>query len=278
MVHLRADVKLAGAAIAAECPGLPRARASRHRYVVHQTDGRVRRARSGRCGGVQVSADWNHWQIGDWPAKLREIQGVTDLPGGSRKWACRRVGAEEVQDWGLRRTAELLSGRADRIHCTASLTCRGPAATAGTVRRRVGLLSALLSGAAREEAPQAAYKTFADARRLGSASGSTPTTTPRAAVEHMQSSRTIFGRLSWADSFRPNALEWFDRRCRRWKLHRDVTFASRLSTAGSPDHTSRPQCPDEYADFCAAMVRRYARTCPKPRRSRAHPPGLMQEG
>src|SRR3954466_3872411 len=24
--------------------------------------------------------DWNHWQINEWPAKLDEIRGVTDLP------------------------------------------------------------------------------------------------------------------------------------------------------------------------------------------------------
>jgi hypothetical protein len=25
--------------------------------------------------------DWNHWQIGEWPARLAEIQALTDLPG-----------------------------------------------------------------------------------------------------------------------------------------------------------------------------------------------------
>jgi beta-xylosidase len=60
--------------------------------------------------------DWNHWSINEWPAKLDEIRAVTDLPVWISEVGVSTFGAEEVQQFGLRRTAELLAGRAERIH------------------------------------------------------------------------------------------------------------------------------------------------------------------
>src|SRR5207253_9027062 len=60
--------------------------------------------------------DWNHWQIHDWPHKIEEIAAVTDLPIWVSEVGVSSFGAEEVQDWGLRRTAQLLVGRCPRIH------------------------------------------------------------------------------------------------------------------------------------------------------------------
>src|SRR3954447_8179663 len=60
--------------------------------------------------------DWNHWQINDWPAKLEEIRAVTALPLWVSEVGVSSFGAEEVQEFGLQRTAELLRGRAERIH------------------------------------------------------------------------------------------------------------------------------------------------------------------
>jgi beta-xylosidase len=43
-----------------------------------------------------------------------------------------------------------------------------------------------------------------------------------------------------------------------------VTFCFTPEHRGiAPHHTSAPQVIDEYADFCAAMVRRYAKTVPQ---------------
>ena len=54
--------------------------------------------------------DWNLWQIDQWPAKLDEIRAVTDLPLWVTEVGVSSFGAEEVQAWGLKRTAELLQG------------------------------------------------------------------------------------------------------------------------------------------------------------------------
>ena len=60
--------------------------------------------------------DWNLWQIHEWPAKIDEIRAVTDLPIWVTEVGISTFGAEEVQVWGLQRTAELLIGKAPRIH------------------------------------------------------------------------------------------------------------------------------------------------------------------
>ncbi|MFC7543489.1 hypothetical protein ACFQU2_34150 [Siccirubricoccus deserti] len=59
--------------------------------------------------------DWNLWQIHEWPAKIAEIRAVTGLPVWVSEVGVSSFGAEEVQHWGLQRTAELLVGQVPRI-------------------------------------------------------------------------------------------------------------------------------------------------------------------
>src|SRR5207248_8426975 len=61
--------------------------------------------------------DWNHWNINEWPCKLRDVrQVVSDLPIWISEIGASSFGAEEVQHFGLKRSAELLIGAVDRIH------------------------------------------------------------------------------------------------------------------------------------------------------------------
>jgi len=66
--------------------------------------------------------------------------------------------------------------------------------------------------------------------------------------------------ISWADSFRPGAEAWFDRQMRSIEpFETTLTFCFTPEERGlTPHHTSPPRHPEEYADFCARMVRRYA--------------------
>jgi beta-xylosidase len=59
--------------------------------------------------------DWNHWALNDWPTRLQEIKAVTALPVWVSEVGVSTFGADEVQVFGLNRTAELLIGRAPRI-------------------------------------------------------------------------------------------------------------------------------------------------------------------
>ena len=70
--------------------------------------------------------------------------------------------------------------------------------------------------------------------------------------------------LSWADSFRPNALDWFDRQMEALAdFDVTVTFCFTPEHRGiAPHHTSAPQVKEEFAEFCASMIRRYAPSTP----------------
>jgi beta-xylosidase len=60
--------------------------------------------------------DWNHWMLDDWPAKIAEIRAATSLPIWISEVGVSTFGAEEVQEFGLRRTHELLRGLVPRVH------------------------------------------------------------------------------------------------------------------------------------------------------------------
>jgi beta-xylosidase len=76
----------------------------------------------------------------------------------------------------------------------------------------------------------------------------------RLGVQHVRTG------LSWADSLRPNADVWFDRQMRAledFKVTATCCFTPEAHGL-KPHHTSPPQRPEEFAEFCARMARRYA--------------------
>jgi beta-xylosidase len=222
--------------------------------------------------------DWNLWMIDEWPAKLVEIATVTDLPVWVTEVGVSSFGAEEVQAWGLDRTAELLIGRAPRIHWYSLYDL--PKTWEATTRHREAEGSSYYRhfhmGLLREDGtPKRALDHFArhtpalglcqwfhfEDHRLGDA----VRWMKQIGVRHLRTG------LSWADSFRPNALAWFDR-----QMEALADFEVTLTVCFTPEHrgiaphhTSAPQIPQEFADFCAEMVARYA---PGPSASRT--PGL----
>jgi beta-xylosidase len=211
--------------------------------------------------------DWNHWQIGEWPDRLAEIRGVTDLPIWITEVGVSSFGAEEVQEFGLRRTADLLAGRAPRIHWYSLYDL--PRAWPATTRHREAEGSSyyrhFYMGLVREDGtPKLALRHFADYtpemgicqwfhfedHRLADA------------VRHLRELgvRHLRTGLSWADSLRPGADAWFDRQMRALEeFDVTITYCFTPESAGvQPHHTSPPQRVEEFADFCARMTRRYA--------------------
>jgi beta-xylosidase len=211
--------------------------------------------------------DWNHWQIHEWPDRLDEIRAVTNLPLWVTEVGVSSFGAEEVQEFGLRRTAELLIGRAERIHWYSLYDL--PRAWPATTRHREAEGSSyyrhFYMGLLREDGtPKRALGQFRDYTpalgicqwfhfedyRLEDAVG----WLRRLGVTHLRTG------LSWADSHRPYAEKWFDRMMRALdEFTVTVTFCFTPGSCGvRPDHTSPPLHPEEFAEFCAAMTRRYA--------------------
>jgi beta-xylosidase len=211
--------------------------------------------------------DWNHWQINEWPAKLKEIQAVTVLPIWITEVGASSFGAEEVQDFGLRRSAELLIGRSKRIHWYSLYDL--PKAWPATTRHREAEGSSyyrhFYMGLYREDgSPKAAAKQFHQyAPELGICQWfHFRDHRLHEAVRRLHELGVTYLRtgLSWADSFRPDAVDWFDDQMRALERFRlTITFCFTPDSLGvEPHHTSPPKAPEAFADFCASMIRRYA--------------------
>lgn len=211
--------------------------------------------------------DWNHWTIHEWPDKLSEIRAVTDLPVWISETGVSTFGAEEVQQFGLKRAAELLIGKAERIHWYSLYDL--PRAWPATTRHREAEGSSyyrhFYMGLLREDgAPKLALRDFSkytphlgicqwfhfedhrldDAVRWFRDLG----------VRHVRTG------LSWADSFRPNARQWFDRQMKALEpFEVTLTYCFTPEHCGVlPNHTSPPRQVREFAEFCAEMTRIYA--------------------
>jgi beta-xylosidase len=265
--------KLAGQAMAAECPSLPRVLGGISPIDPHF----IRNLESlGVLENVDVVAvhgfplDWNLWKIDEWPAKVDEIRAVTDLPVWVAEVGVSSFGAEEVQDWGLKRTAELLRRRAPRIHWYSLFDL--PMAWGATTRHKEAEGSSyyrhFYMGLVREDGTaKPALDTFASLTPDIGLCQWFHFEDPRLdeAVKLMRRLGVRYLRtgISWADSYRPDALKWFDRQMAALReFDVTLTFCFTPEHRGiAPHHTSAPKEPQEYADFCASILRRYADQC-----------------
>jgi beta-xylosidase len=208
--------------------------------------------------------DWNHWSISDWPLKVDEIRQVTDKPVWVSEAGASSFGAEEVQVFGLQRTAELLLPVVERVHWYSLFDL--PSTWTATTRHKEAEGSAYYRhyymGLLREDGtPKLASSCFPEGlgicqwfhfedHRLESG------------VEWLRKLGVRYLRtgLSWADSFRPNAEFWFDR-----QMEAIDEFVSTITLCFTPEHlglaphhTSPPRQPQDFAEFAAWVVNRYA--------------------
>ena len=261
---------LAGQAIAAEAPGLPRVLGG-----ISPIDPDFIRAldQQGGLDALDVVAvhgfplDWNHWSIHDWPEKLDSIRAVTPKPVWVSEVGVSTFGAEEVQAWGLKRTAELLIGQVPRIHWYSLFDL--PAAWPATTRHREAEGSSYFRhfhmGLVDEHnRPKLAARHFADyAPAMGLCQWVHFDDHRLDSMVHWLREwgvRYIRTGLSWADWYRPDAEAWFDRQMRALEpFDVTVTFCFTPEHKGHwPHYTAVPKQPEEFAEFCGAMIRRYA--------------------
>jgi beta-xylosidase len=208
--------------------------------------------------------DWNHWSIHDWPKKIAEIRGVTRKPVWVSEAGASSFGAEEVQLFGLERTAELLLPIVDRVHWYSLFDL--PATWTATTRHKESEGSAYYRhyymGLLREDGtPKLAARAFPESmgicqwfhfedHRLD------------AAVEWLRRLKVRYLRtgVSWADWYRPNAERWFDQ-----QMAALDEFETTLTLCFTPEHlgvvphyTSPPRNARDFADFATWAVQRYA--------------------
>jgi beta-xylosidase len=212
--------------------------------------------------------DWNHWQIDEWPAKLAEIRRVTSLPVWVTEVGVSTFGAEEVQEFGLRRSAELLLGQAPRVHWYSLYDL--PRAWPATTRHREAEGSSyyrhFYMGLLREDGtPKRAlqqFRTFTP--DLGICQWfhfDDPRLQDAVAWLTRLGVKSVRTGLSWADSERPGADAWLDRlvgALEPFEVTATLCFTPQARGLRA-DHTSPPKRVEEFADFCARMARRYAR-------------------
>ncbi len=208
--------------------------------------------------------DWNHWQIHEWPEKIGEIRAVTGKPIWVSEAGASSFGAEEVQLFGMRRTAELLLPMVERVHWYSLFDL--PATWTATTRHKESEGSAYYRhyymGLLREDgAPKLAASYFPEGlgicqwfhfedHRLD------------ASVDWLRNLGVKYLRtgISWADWFRPNAEAWFDR-----QMGAIAEFDTTLTLCFTPEHmglaphyTSPPKDMNDFAEFTRWAVKRYA--------------------
>lgn len=211
--------------------------------------------------------DWNLWPLDAWPAKIAEIAAVTDKPIWVTEVGVSSFGAEEVQRFGLQRTAQLLRGRAERIFWYSLFDL--PESWGAETRHReaegssyyrhfhLGLIRA-------DGTPKPALDVYAQhAAEIGLMQWfhfHDPRLDEAVAWMRRLGTRHVRTGLSWADSFRPNAIDWFDRQMDALAdFDVTVTFCFTPAHLGVAPHHTSPACePQAFADFCAWMIDRYA--------------------
>ncbi|HYO58589.1 beta-xylosidase [Archangium sp.] len=264
-------VRLAGEAVRAENPKLTRVLGG----ISPIDPAFIRRMNDqGALDEVDVVAvhgfplDWNHWQIHEWPERIEEIRAISRHPVWVTEVGVSTFGAEEVQEFGLRRTAELLLGKVDRVHWYSLYDL--PKAWPATTRHREAEGSSyyrhFYMGLLKEDGtPKRAMRHFADY-------------TPQMGIcqwFHYEDHRLedavrwlkklgvkkLRTGLSWADSHRPDYEAWFDRQMSALEdFDVTLTYCFTPGSCGINDHhTSPPRNIEEFADFCARMTRRYAK-------------------
>ena len=210
--------------------------------------------------------DWNLWSIEDWPDKLASVRAVTDRPVWVTEVGISTFAGDAVQAEGLRRTADVLRGRAERIHWYSlfDLPQQWEATTRHKQREGSSYFRHFHMGLVREDGtPKPAMRDFA---ALGGELGICQ-------WFHYQDHRLddavrwlrelgvkkLRTGLSWSDDHRDGSLAWFDRQMAALEeFEVTVTFCFTPEHKGVvPHYTSPPRDPAEYVDFCARMVRRY---------------------
>ena len=210
--------------------------------------------------------DWNHWPITEWPDRIQEAREVSGLPVWVTEVGVSSFGAEEVQEFGLRKTLELLKGNTERVHWyslfdlppTWPAETRHKEAEGSSYYRHyyLGLIDA-------QGKPKLAAKHFPADGSVGFCQWfhfEDPRFEDAVARMKDMGVRYLRTGLSWADSYRPGATDWFDR-----QMEALADFDVALTLCFTPahlgieeHHTSPPKDNAQFAEFAAWAIERYA--------------------
>jgi beta-xylosidase len=212
--------------------------------------------------------DWNHWQVNEWPDRIREARAITNKPVWVSEVGASSFGAEEVQLFGLERMTALLAQEGvERIHWyslfdlppTWEATTRHKEAEGSAYYRHyyMGLLR-------HDGTPKLALNHFPQMEGLGFCQWfHFEDQRLESGVEWMRrlGARYLRTGVSWADYFRPNSEVWFDKQMAALE-----EFETTMTLCFTPDHlgvephwTSPPKSVDAFTEFACWAVDRYVR-------------------
>jgi hypothetical protein len=206
--------------------------------------------------------DWNHWNINQWPEKIAEIEAETTKPVWVTEVGVSTFGADEVQEFGLRRTTELLADRVPRVFWYSLLDL--PPAWEATTRHRESEGSSyyrhFYMGLVRDDRtpkPGRAASTRASASASGSTTRTTGSTSPSSGSSGWACGSCAPGCRGPTGTGPTRALvRPADGGARRLRRHGHALLHAAVARRRE-HHTSPPREPEEFADFAEAMVRRY---------------------
>ena len=216
--------------------------------------------------------DWNRWHLSEWRSRLERVR---EICAGKEVWATE-VGASSLaspvlQAWAVDATRDALGSGAERVFWYALMDLpeqweavtrhRGTEGSAYYRHFRMGVCDAL--GRPKPAAFHLA-EWAADDPRIGVCEWVYWQEQERfermlRLLEQLGIRKLRTG-IGWADWDRPGAMEWFD-----YVMHRlepfDVTLTLCFTPARAgraPHHTSPPINLGDFADFCQAILTRYA--------------------
>jgi beta-xylosidase len=208
--------------------------------------------------------DWDTWKLDEWPERIAEIEAVTALPVWVTEVGTSSLGADDVQVFGLERTARLLRDRVERVYWYSLLDL--PRAWPATISRREAEHGSnyhrhFHMGLVREDgSPKPAAWRFDPALGICQWFHWQDPRLERA-VRWMRrlGIRRLRTGISWADWHREGKLAWFDRQMDLLSEF-DVTVIlcfTPPSRGRRACHTSPPVDAGEFAWFTEEVLRRY---------------------
>jgi len=213
--------------------------------------------------------DWNRWHVAEWPKRIGRIKDVSARPVWATEVGASSLVSAALQAWAVDATLEALTPGVERVYWYALMDLpekweavtrhRGLEGTAYYRHFRMGVCDA----DGRPKPAAAALKPWI-AQGVGVCEWVYWQETARfermlALLETLGVRRLRTG-IGWADWDRPGALDWFDyvmRRLEPFEVTLTLCFTP-ARAARTPHHTSPPVRLEDFADFCASVVERYA--------------------
>jgi beta-xylosidase len=210
--------------------------------------------------------DWNHWQLNDWPSRVEEAAAVTGKPVWVTEVGVSSFGAEEVQEFGLRRTVDLLKGKAERVHWYSlfDLPPSWPAETRHKEAEGSAYYRHYYMGLVKPDGSEKlAAREFPGDGSVGFCQWfhfEDPRLDDAVNWMHRHGVEYLRTGVSWADWYRPDAVAWFDRQMQALEPFRvAMTLCFTPAHLGLEEHhTSPPRENEEFARFAAWAIERYA--------------------